>query len=900
MPVLDEFTWPGAPLAPSTPQAEAEGLPQSAEGWTPQATTGPASPFLAPESTYEEATAQEWLEAPALSPVASPFVAAHPGEGPSGPRDPRAEAVGELLGELYEDELEHALAELLEQAAAVHSEHTATTVGTGDPRAAEQELRQWISPLAGHAEQMLEHLATASGAADTASLTENEADRLFENLPPAPQGLEPAFEDFLGGLGKFARKAVAGAVSLARKGIEIAGKVTPIGFVLNALKKLVRPLLERVLKFALGRIPAPLRPLATTLARKLLGQPSTAEAPYTGETWGSQAWTGESGSTALPVAGESAQVHGAAPAARMTQDLGAATASLLLARDEAEQEDRIAEAAAHLAAPPTELAAENADTAVLDAARARYTARLAELPAGGDPRPATEEFLPALMAVLPLVRTGISIIGRAKVVGFLGSLLAKLIGGLIGPEAAGQLAPAIADAGLRLLTLETVNEDPRETAAEALAATVEDTVRSIGLLPAGELEDPVRLEAAAVQAFHEAVAANIPAARLRPDLPELEAPGRREMWIRLPRVRPHRFRYRKYAGPVEITLSLRQAQQLRNRHGVTLAALLRDRHRVLSFPVRVRVHLYEALPGTWLRQITRLERLRTRGALRLAALLPLTPQAAGLLTGHPGLGRPAVPFVKGRPLPGGARFFGVELIGTAGLATPVASPATVARPLGTLPVTVPAAAPALSSPAGSGSARSTQVNVRVDLRSGSQALAVGLYLSESRAQEVLRGAGSPPAPAAFVGRLAEALAEGAVTAVLHNPRAHVRIQRESSTPAPHLTPFAQLSPPAAGEEFVSSLAPMVKEGLLRGLRAGVEGVLAQYFRGRVEEFTRALQAPADGVTVLVTLPAAPLATLVGKVLEGRLPSLADVAAAASGLASVPSAAVRVVPGFRLP
>ncbi|MEU1183839.1 hypothetical protein ABZ464_40695 [Streptomyces sp. NPDC005820] len=845
------------------------------------------------------------MEVPASSPLASPFMSPLPGAGSSGPRDPRAEAAADLLCELYEDEMEQALAELLEQSAAVHAEHTATTVGAGDPRAADQAVRQWLTPLAEHAEQMLDQLAASAGAADTASLTEAETDLLFESTPPVSQGLEPAFEGFLGALGKLARKAVTGAVSLAKKGIEIAGKITPIGIILGALKKLVRPLLERVLKYAMGRIPVPLRPIAATLARKLMGESSAA----------TEGWSGETGGTALPVAAESAEAYGPAPAARMTQDMGAATASLLLARDESEQADRISEAAAHLATPPTEQAPESVDTAVLDAARARFTARLAELPSGGDPRPATEEFLPALVAVLPLVKTGISIIGRDKVVGFVGGLLAKLISGLVGPEAAAQLSPAIADAGLRLLSLETQGEDPRETAAEALAATVEDTVRSVGRLTVGELEDPVRLEAATVQAFHEAVAAGIPAARLRPDLPELEAPGRPEVWIRLPRVHPHRFRYRKYSQPVEAVVHLRQAQQLRNRHGISLATLLRDRHRVQSYPVRVRIHLYEALPGTWLRQIALLERLRTQGSLRLAALLPLTPEAAGLLTGHPGLGRPAARAVKGRPLPAGARFFGVELVGAGsspadGIAAPAVRPLdsfSLRSPSGPgLPrVGLPAAHGPLPTvpPAALGGrppGRTTQVNVRVDLRAGSQTFALGLYLSESRAQEVLRRSGNPPAPAAFIGQLAEALAEGAVTAVLHNPRAHVRIQREAGVPAAQLTPFAQLSPPAAGEEFVSALAPMVKEGLLRGLRAGVEGVLAQYFRGRSEEFTRALQDPADGVTVLVTLPATPLAELVAKVLDGRLPTLADVASTATGFASVPTAGVKVVAGFRLP
>ena len=91
-----------------------------------------------------------------------------------------------------------------------------------------------------------------------------------------------ATEQFLGKLVKKAKGLVKGAVNLAKKGLKAVGKLIPLGKVFAALRKLVSPLLKRVLKMAIGKLPAALQPAAKTLAAKLLGK--EAEAPYTGES----------------------------------------------------------------------------------------------------------------------------------------------------------------------------------------------------------------------------------------------------------------------------------------------------------------------------------------------------------------------------------------------------------------------------------------------------------------------------------------------------------------------------------------------------------------------------------------------------------------------------------------
>lgn len=364
--------------------------------------------------------------------------------------------------------MEEALSELFEETAALHAEHSAALVGATASEMAEQPVREHLEALAEQAERYLEALAEAAGEADTRSLTEAELESVFESVPPLAGVAEsPAFEQFFGALKNFAKKAVSGAVNLAKKGVQAVktgvkavAKVMPIGLILRQLRPIVQPLLMRVLKIAIGRLPAPVRPIATQLARKLLREAPMTEAEETEEA-------------ASADRAPAAEALGAepAPAALLSLELAGATAGLLLTGDESEREAWAAEAEA------------------LAEARERFTEALGRLPDGGDPRPALEEFLPVVMAALPIVRKIVQIAGRQNVVGALSNLLAALIGKFTGPRNARILADAIADTGLKLLSTETAAEAPERLAASALAATAEDTVRQLAQLPAEELED---------------------------------------------------------------------------------------------------------------------------------------------------------------------------------------------------------------------------------------------------------------------------------------------------------------------------------------------------------------------------------------------------------------------------
>ncbi len=68
---------------------------------------------------------------------------------------------------------------------------------------------------------------------------------------------------------------VSGAVNIAKKGVSLVGKglaavgKLALGPLLEPLKKLARFLLQKVVKFAMDKLPAPLRPIAQKLSERL-------------------------------------------------------------------------------------------------------------------------------------------------------------------------------------------------------------------------------------------------------------------------------------------------------------------------------------------------------------------------------------------------------------------------------------------------------------------------------------------------------------------------------------------------------------------------------------------------------------------------------------------------------
>ena len=263
---------------------------------------------------------------------------------------------------------------------------------TGTIESAEQFLQEWSEPVRQAAEAMLDSIAEAASEHDLASMSESELDTFFERFEPRGTGLEQYFEDFLGGLVSKAKTLAKKALDVAKKGLAL---VPGLGGLIAKLKALVRPLLNRVLKTAIDKLPPTLRPLARQLARRVLG-----------------AQVGE-------VDGEAFEAAPAAPdVSAVQQQFDLEAAMLMFSSDENEQEFVLSEAV---------YGAEREDgapVAQLQEARARF---VDQLEAGVDPEQALEQFIPAVMGVLPIARTVIGVIGRKRVV----NVLAKFLAGFI-------------------------------------------------------------------------------------------------------------------------------------------------------------------------------------------------------------------------------------------------------------------------------------------------------------------------------------------------------------------------------------------------------------------------------------------------------------------------------------
>ncbi len=522
----------------------------------------------------------------------------------------------EIVAEIKDVLFREALEQLADEALETHADRLAGEYGSPDAREMEAErvLTGHFAPLADQAEAMLDRFFERVEAQEAESLTDVEIGRIVSEVLPEVPG-SPASEQFLGGLlrkaGKLvsgavnlAKKGVAGAVKLAGKGLAAVGKLALKGL-LEPLKALGRMLLNHVVKFAIGHLPPALQPLGKKLADKLLHS--------LGETYESAMEGHEQ---------TEAQVMPAAmDAARLEAEFDLHAAQLLFAPGEGEME--------YLVSSYGESERHGGwSLAVVDDARAQLAKGLSALQAGESAQPMMEQFIPA--AIWPAAKTAITILGRPKLVSFLGNLLGKLIKPLIGANASGLLAPAIADAGLHIFGLETAAE-PRALLGEALAATVEETLHSLSELPSHVLENETLLQEAANEAFESAAASYFPNSAIRPEL--RESTERHGMWARMP-ARPGAKRYAKYGDTLPVEISPRIAQSVHTFGGRTLHDHFRDHHGMADgASYKGHATLYQVLPGTRGSTIARAE------GFPASQLHPLTPQAAGMLLGpNAGLG----------------------------------------------------------------------------------------------------------------------------------------------------------------------------------------------------------------------------------------------------------------------
>lgn len=549
--------------------------------------------------------------------------------------DQQEQAVEAMLAELEDEEFGQALQSLADEAAARHLRSIGTwSQASQAPVLATSDSEQWMESVAVEADRVLGQLEAYFADRPVDSLRDGEMESVSGLGEWEGVGLASpidAQEQFFKKLLSKAKTIVKGVAKVAKTGLAVVGKVLPIGQIFGLLRKLVQPLLRRVLDKAIGRLPAPLQPLATQVAKRFKGGTEPpAEAPDSPE--GAIAERFDRQVTELVLAPNEAVVE------------------RLLAETEAQAGDGYQDATP---GPLQEL----------DAARARLARELAEAVPGEPPTAQLERFIPAVMGAMPLIRLGVRALGRKKLVDFVAGALAKLIQGMVGAQAAGLLSRHIADTGLQLLGLEAENGRDPTVGTEALVAAAEDAVRHVMSLPPESMEDELLLESEIQDAFADAAVRHLPAAVLRPELVEAGSPAGHAFWLLMPRATRPCFRYKKYSRifPVRITRPI--ARSVVMSEGDTLERRLLDAG-TRSWPVDGELEVYELLDGA---EPGHLAAFETAGADDVAGAVSefeqVSETAATVLTGDPRLaasGRRGVPGSRG-----GARYYRLRVGGRA-------------------------------------------------------------------------------------------------------------------------------------------------------------------------------------------------------------------------------------------
>lgn len=770
------------------------------------------SPFLDIPSFTAAPVVAEAEVAEATVPVPSPFRAVYRSEELEESADPESEEVFEFLFELHEREFEDSIVEVAgEIRDLVASQETGgSTLAAAHGRL----LDHYLDPLTSEAERLVDHLADAAEARGFA-FSDEEIDGVVDGYAAEAQ-LSPAFEHFFGGLKKKLKKLAKRGAKLAKKGLKAAATLG-LGPVLRKLKKHLGKLLRKVLQRAIGKLPAYLQPVARKLYKRYAGK-------FLKET--------EIGG------GDDEAEDAISDAGQLQLQIDQYLTYFIYADEDYEQDAILAEmemeADARLADPMADL----------HQARARFVEEISSLGSDEDPAPAIERFVPA---ILPLLKAGVKIAGRKRIVNTLSKHLAKLIRKFVGKRYARPLSRAVVDLGLRYAGLEVSEDDGASVGAEAVAYTVEDTVRRLAALPEQSLQDAETLEANTIATFEAAAAAYLPDVLpgqvydSRPDLREsCDRPG---FWAGMPLGSRAKL-YRKMTGGVsEIGVCPHTLARVRTWRGQTLASHLRNRLGVdIGRRLNARVQLYEVMPGGGLQDIARSDPdLQIAGRAPAWMLLhPLTREAAGMLLHEPGLGR-AVPARyldhPARSPAVGQRFFFLQIADA-------------------MPQVFAAAhrAPFLRRPS----------EVTLCLNLVRNRLVADIFLSEARAQEIAAGLRSGITPAAAAATTLRALvAEGIGAALARGMHHRVRIVHPAMPPEQSDGRALRLLPAAALDQFT------------RALCAWIERVLAGWIGANAAAFLAATEANDDGVTLRITFPNPPGIRRIRTALSGAPVRLRD-------------------------
>ncbi|AYB32852.1 hypothetical protein [Chryseolinea soli] len=737
----------------------------------------------------------------------SPFSATYNAEDSISLNQPKAEAFVELLAELNHEDFKESLMAMageIEESVIARFSYEGSH-GNHYPYL-KQRTSEYIAPLLREVDAVIDRASQAVSSREFEGLSAENIERFVNEMEfEYTEQLSPAQEQFLGGLVNKVKSAV-------KAGAKLVNKLNPINLALNKLKGLIKPLLNKVLNTLVGKLPQPLQPYARDLAKKFL----KLEVPTQ---------DGALNNSNEMFAGEDFE--------QLSYEFDLRMANLVFANDEVESEQFVndyIEEGEH-----EDPAYENAPS--LDEARQQFVDQLRR---GEDVQPALEQFLPALY---PAIKVALSLVGRKRVINFLAGLLGKLVGKYVPANIAKPLSASIVDLGFKALGFETADQNNESLAYEAIANTVEETIRTLGTEDEGILQqldgmsDSEAIDQLAehvLPAFSKAVANNFPGTYIRKSIQPTREPG---VWVLMPR-RRRRKSHKRFSRVYPVTLTAALAEGIKTFGDVSLKDFVKDTMgQDLAQPINVRVHVYEAIPGTTLNKISLYDRAPGLGTADKSAavqLHPLSVQAATALLNDPGIGKDVAPeFTTSREkITIGQRFFYMEMPG-----------AVVRRPR----------VHRRLRRAGVGVQREAQVAARSsDIQAVfnfvKSEVVLNFFFSEAGSNDVVEKLNRQD----WIGAsesLRKALKSKLNKALLKNIRSKVKIVHEA-------VPELYLRHVPDSEEFLGGFKKMAMEKIIekvtqRLLGKAFEGVKT-FFKTRAKEFSDALAQPDDGVTVRIT------------------------------------------------
>ena len=748
----------------------------------------------------------------------SPFSRTYEATSVSNAVTEAGEEYADLLSELNNAEFNETIYELVNEVEDTWRNKVSNEIAMGSNYIpfATQQARDYFAPLIKETEGMIDRIAEHFSGNNLGDHSESEVDHFFETLEFNHNQYTPVQEQFFGKIFDKVKSVVKKGVDLAKKGIAVVGKFLPINIILRKIKGLIKPLLDKVLKFAIGKLPKNLQPYAQTLAKKFLNL--------------------ETGETSQDETQSEDQLEG------IQTELDNYMAQLLFSPNEVEAENTIVNYETSLDHLER---ADNYETGYvnvpsLDVARQQFIDDLKNLNEGESPAPAIERFLPvAIMALRPVIKVAMSLIGRQKIINFLAGLLAKLVAKYVPANVAQPLAASIIDVGLSAIGFEVHETGKTDLAYEAIANTIEGTVQNMNELNEAMLNDSEELTMNLLQAFEQAAADNFPSQYIKE---QLRPTKQRAVWISMPRDNKAVKCYKKFTHIYDITIEPQTASAVTTFRNLPLANFLKDKYGLdASKPIKAKVHLYETSRGGRLSMISRYENLPGLNAKQTRAwvqLLPLTKQAASFLLKEQALGRDADPKTLATRFraKAGQRFYYLEIDG-ARLRIPQVHRTDHRH---------------TENGSAASSVESRSADIQAVINFIKSEIKLNYYFSEEDAKSIVEKLNKND----FLG--AAMSIRQSVKTVLHdmlqkNISSKVKIVHEA-VPELYLENFndqqeglsvTDVIGKIAGKEIISKLV----EKLVDKLSSKAYDALGSFFKARAAEFKDAQAKPQDGVTV---------------------------------------------------